>query len=468
MTERFEHKKDQAPVRGALPSNIEAERAVLGILLMGEEGDWDEVAAFLKEEDFFRPAHKAIFSHIEELYKKGQNADPVTVANSLKKENKLEHVGGPAYLSDLIHQLASTAHIKAYADITVEKSLLRKVIRKSEEFIQKARKEDYSKIEHFMDYLEAEVFKLSDKRGHEELIPLNLLVDPGLKKLEELYHKKISLTGLSSSFPGLDSLTSGFQDSELVILAARPSMGKTALSLNIALHNALHGKKVAFFSLEMAKEALLMRLLAQMSRINLSEVMTGQIKEGRWSELINSAARLSDIPFYIDDSSPLSPYEIRSKSRRLKARHGLDLIVVDYLQLMQLPEKSESREREVSEMSRLLKSFAKELKIPVITLSQLNRGVEARANRRPILSDLRESGAIEQDADLIMMLYREEYYEEGRTNENAGLAEVIINKQRNGPTGKVDLRWLAEYGSFESNTSSTGPEPPAPESPPPF
>lgn len=466
--DNLEHKNKSLPVRGVLPSNIEAERAILGILLMGEEENWDEVAAFLKEEDFFRPAHKAIFSHIAKLYKKGQNADPVTVANSLKKENKLDQAGGSAYLSDLIHQLASTAHIKAYADITVEKSLLRKVVRKSEEFIQKARKEDYSKIEHFMDYLEAEVFKLSDKRGAEELIPLNLLVDPGLKKLEDLYHKKISLTGLSSSFPALDDLTSGFQPSELIVLAARPSMGKTALSLNIALHNALQGKKVAFFSLEMAKEALLMRLLSQMAKINLSQVMTGQIKDGRWSELINSAARLSDIPFYIDDSSPLSPYEIRSKSRRLKSRVGLDLIVVDYLQLMQLPEKSETREREVSEMSRLLKAFAKELKIPIITLSQLNRGVEARANRRPILSDLRESGAIEQDADLIMMLYREEYYEEGRTGDNAGLAEVIINKQRNGPTGTVELQWLAEYGSFENHIPSAGPEPPMPNTPPPF
>ena len=447
-------------MRDALPSSLESERAILGILLMGEEGDWDEVAAFLKEEDFFQPAHKTIFSHIQELYKKGQSADPVTVANSLKKSDSLDQVGGASYLSDLIHQLASKTNIKAYADIAVEKSILRKVIRKSEEFIQKAYAEDYSKIEHFIDHLESEIFKLGDGREKAELMPLNALVEGGLKKLEDLYHKKISLTGLSSSFQALDDLTSGFQPSELIILAARPSMGKTALSLNVALHNALQKKKVAFFSLEMSKEAVLMRLLSSLSKINLSKIMSGQIEEGRWSELIASAAQLSEADFYIDDSSPLSPYEIRAKCRRLKARQGLDLIIIDYLQLMQLPEKTETREREVSEMSRLLKSFAKELQIPVITLSQLNRGVEARSNRRPILSDLRESGAIEQDADLIMMLYREDYYEEG---EGTGLAELIVNKQRNGPTGVAELRWLPQYGSFENYIPSAEASPPLPE-----
>ncbi len=452
-------------MREALPSSLEAERAILGILLMGEEEDWDEVAAFLKSEDFFQPAHKTIFSHIKELYKKGQSSDPVTVANALKKNKSLDQIGGAAYLSDLIHQLSSKTNIEAYAKITTEKAVLRKVIQKSEEFIQKAYKEDYSKIEHFIDYLEAEIFKLGDNRDSMELIPLNSLVESGLKKLEDLYHKKISLTGLSSSFPLLDDLTSGFQPSELVVLAARPSMGKTALSLNIALHNALQNKKVAFFSLEMSKEAVLMRLLSSLSKINLSQVMSGQIEENRWGDLIASAARLSDTSFYIDDSSPLSPYEVRAKSRRLKAKQGLDLIIVDYLQLMQLPEKSETREREVSEMSRLLKSFAKELQIPIITLSQLNRGVEARSNRRPILSDLRESGAIEQDADLIMMLYREDYYEE---ESEKGIAEVIISKQRNGPTGTVELSWLPEFGSFENHIPSSEDSPPIPEAKPPF
>ena len=453
-------------MREVFPSSLSAERAILGILLMGEEGDWDEVAGYLKEEDFFQPAHKTIFSHIQELYKKGQSADPVTVANSLKKGDKLDQVGGASYLSDLIHQLTSKTNIRAYADITVEKATLRKIIQKSEEFIEKAYKEDYTKIEHFVDYLESEIFKLGDQGKESHLVPLDSLVEAGIKRLEDLFHKKISLTGLSSSFSELDHLTAGFQPSDLIILAARPSMGKTALSLNFALHNALYQKKkVAFFSLEMSKESVLMRLLSSLSQINLSQIMSGQIQEGRWSDLINAAGQLSSVDFYIDDSSPLSPYEIRSKARRLKSKKGLDLIVVDYLQLMQLPEKSETREREVSEMSRLLKSFAKELGIPIITLSQLNRGVEGRANRRPILSDLRESGAIEQDADLIMMLYREDYYEGGSGNNTA---EVIINKHRNGPTGTVELKWVPEFGIFENNIPSNEIKAPLPEDQAPF
>lgn len=453
-------------MRDVLPSSLSAERAILGILLMGEEADWDEVAGYLKEEYFFQPAHKTIFSHIQELYKKGQSADPVTVANSLKKSDKLDQVGGASYLSDLMHQLASKVNIKAYADITVEKATLRKVIQKSEKFIEKAYKEDYTKIEHFVDYLESEIFKLGDHNKESGLIPLDSLVETGIKKLEDLFHKKIALTGLPSSFSELDHLTSGFQPSELIILAARPSMGKTALSLNFALHNALYQKKkVAFFSLEMSKEAVLMRLLSSLSQINLSQIMSGQIEEGRWSDLITAAGHLSSLDFFIDDTSPLSPYEVRSKARRLKAKKGLDLIVLDYLQLMQLPEKSETREREVSEMSRLLKAFAKELEIPIITLSQLNRGVEGRANRRPILSDLRESGAIEQDADLIMMLYREDYYEEGS---GSNIAEVIINKHRNGPTGTVELKWVPEFGTFANNMPAEELKAPLPEDQPPF
>ena len=452
-------------MKDALPSSLESERALLGILLMGEEESWDEIATFLKEEDFFQPAHKTIFSHIKKLYQKGQNADPVTVANSLKKQEELAQVGGAGYLSDLIHQLASTSNIKAYADITLEKSILRKVIKKSEEFIEKSYKEDYTKIEHFIDFLESEIFKLGDTNTSSDLISLSNLVEPGMKKLEDLFHKKISITGLSSSFPELDNLTSGFQNAELIVLAARPSMGKSALSLNFALHNALQGKKVAFFSLEMSKESILMRLLSTLSRINLSQVINGQIQEKRWSDLIQAAGKLSSLPFFIDDSSPLSPYEIRSKARRLKSKHGLDLLVIDYLQLMKLPERTESREREVSEMSRLLKSFSKELGIPIITLSQLNRGVESRSNRRPILSDLRESGAIEQDADLIMMLYREDYYEEG---EGDNIAEVIINKHRNGPTGTVELKWLPEFGTFDNHIRQEFSPVPSDDERPPF
>lgn len=444
-----------------LPVNLEAEQSLLGILLLGEEEAWDEVAVMLTEDDFFQPAHKKIFHHIKELYKTGQPSDVVTLANALKKSSSLETVGGTAYLSDLIHQLPSTANITAYAQIIKDKSLLRKVINKSKDFIDKAQKEDFTKVEHFLDLIESEIFNLGVNRGLSDLIPVNELVDTGLKKLENLYHKKISITGVPSGFHDLDDLTSGFQPSELIILAARPSMGKTALSLNIALHNALNKKKVAFFSLEMAREQVLMRLLSSLSKINLSRLINGQVGDHSWSQLIAAAAKLSETKLFIDDSSPLSPYEIRAKARRMKAREGLDLLIVDYLQLMQLTEPGETREREVSEISRLLKAFSKELAIPIIALSQLNRGVESRSNRRPILSDLRESGAIEQDADVIAMLYREDYYEE---NDTTGEAEVIVNKHRNGPTGTVKLRWIPEYGSFENQIDQeiSAPPPSAP------
>ena len=453
--------------REPLPARLEAERSALGILLLGEEESWDEVASLITAGDFFQPAHKTVFTHIRELRQKGQPTDVVTVGNALKKSGALDQVGGAPYLSDLIHDIPSTANIRAYAEIIKEKSILRQAIRKSESFIQKAQKEDYDKIEHFLDHLESEIFQLGESRSGSDPVKVGSLVESGLKKLEDLYHKKTSITGLPSSFHELDTLTSGFQNSELIVIAARPSMGKTALSLNIALHSALNKKTAAFFSLEMSREQVALRLLSSMSQINLSQLITGQVKDHSWGDLISAAARLSESELYIDDSSPLSPYEIRSKARRLKARHGLDLVIVDYLQLMKLTEKTESREREVSEMSRLLKSFAKELNIPVIALSQLNRGVEGRTNKRPLLSDLRESGAIEQDADVIMMLYRGDYYE---NEEKTGLAEVIVSKQRNGPTGTVKLRWMPEYGAFENNIpeEEAGEPPPlSPEGPPP-
>ena len=450
-----------------LPANLEAEKFLLGILLLGEEESWDEVANILKESNFFQPAHRKIFEGVKELYQKGQPSDVITLANLLKKKNSLEQTGGAAYLSELIHDLPSSVNISSYARIIREKALLREIIHTSEKFIDRAWKEDYTKIEHFIDFLESEIFRLNKTSGQTDLLSIADLVEPGLKKLEELYYKKISLTGLPSYFHELDNLTSGFQPSELIIVAARPSMGKTAFSLNIALNNALAKKKVAFFSLEMSREQVLMRLLSSMAHINLSQLITGQVGDNLWEKLISKAGSLSQIPFFVDDSSPLSPYEIRAKARRLKARHGLDLIVVDYLQLMQLPERAESREREVSEMSRLLKAFSKELNIPIIALSQLNRGVESRSNRRPILSDLRESGAIEQDADMIMMLYRGDYYDDS-DEESTGTAEVIINKHRNGPTGTVHLRWIPEYATFENYISQESEIPPPPEKRPPF
>ena len=449
-------------MKESLPFNLDAEQSLLGVLLLEGEEAWDDVAPLINENDFFQPAHKTIFSQIKKLYQKGQVSDLVTVGNSLKQDATLEQVGGIAYLSEIAEKITSTANVKAYAQIIKEKSLLRKIIQKSKDFIQKSYKEDYIKIEHFLDYLESEVFKLGEERTNSDLVPMNSLIESGLKKLEDLYRKKISVTGLSSSFQALDSLTSGFQPSELLILAARPSMGKTSLALNFALHSALSKKKVAFFSLEMSREQVLIRLLSSLAKVNLSQLVNGQVSDHHWSEIISAAATLSESGLYVDDSSPLSPYEIRAKARRLKSKEDLDLIIIDYLQLMNLPEKRESREREVSEISRLLKSLAKELKIPVIALSQLNRGVESRSVKRPILSDLRESGSIEQDADVIMMLYREDYYNDERTGQT-GVADLIINKQRNGPTGTIQLRWLPEYSTFEDNIERMDQKIPLPE-----
>ena len=448
-------------MKPALPANIEAEQALLGILLIGSEESWDEVSNMILPSDFYQTAHKKIFKEMQDLYLKEGGVDAVTLGDKLKKADLLDAVGGTAYLADLIHKLPSTTNASSYAKIIKEKSILRHIIESSQTIITQAKEEDFKNVDDFVDEIEGKMLTFTKRSQNSDPIPISKLVDSGLKRLEHLFNSKEEITGLPSGFYDLDSLTSGFQPSELIILAARPSMGKTALSLNIALHQALNGKKVAIFSLEMSREQILLRLLSQLAKINLSRLVNGQVGEEAWASLIQAAGRLSETHLFIDDSSPLSPYEIRSKSRRLKAKEGLDFIIIDYLQLMNLTKKTESREREVSEMSRLLKSFAKELNIPILTLSQLNRSVEARSNRRPILSDLRESGAIEQDADLITMLYRADYYEEGEPTHEA---ELIINKHRNGPTGTVTLNWVAEYGSFENRTPQSGS--PYPDKPP--
>ena len=447
------------------PYNLDAERNLLGILLLESTDVWDDLVGLIDESDFFQPAHKTIFAQIKKIYNKGQAPDIITLGNSLEADSLLDQVGGVAYLGEIIDGVASTSNIKAYAGIIKEKSLLRKIIHKSEEFIEKSYKESYEKIEHHLDYLESEVFKLTDERSQSELVPVKDLMDLGLKKIEDLSKQNITVTGLQTPFPDLDGYTSGFQNSEFLILAARPSMGKSSLGFGFALHAALNKKKVAFFSLEMSREQALMRLLSSVAKVNLSRLMTGQLSDKEWGSVVTAAARLSEVDLYIDDSANLSPYEIRSKARRLKAKEGLDMIIIDYLQMMALPGKTESREREVSEISRLLKSFAKELQIPLMALSQLNRGVEGRSNRRPILSDLRESGSIEQDADVIMMLYREDYYNEPG-DEFTGQTELIIGKQRNGPTGTVRLQWVPQFCTFESDMGEAHQNIPLPPEPP--
>lgn len=444
------------------PQNIEAEQSVLGGLMLEQEA-WDEIADIVAEEDFYKPAHRKIFASIKELNKHNQPTDLVTVSNYLMDRQQLDVIGGPAYLAEMMDLIPSTANIATYSKIIREKSLLRKVISLTGEIAEQAYTQDFVDVSSFMDQIEAKVFSIAEQKQVSGLVDSSDLVKASLEKLEYLYANRGQVTGVCSGFTELDEMTAGFQPGEITIIAARPSMGKTAFSVNIALNAALREKKsVAYFSVEMGKEQMMIRMLAAEAKIPLGDLRVGQLDDRTWPRLINSAAALSDANIFIDDTAGISPFEIRAKARRLKAKHGLDLIMVDYLQLMSLKQKVESREREVSEISKMLKEIAKELQIPVLALAQLNRGVEGRSDRRPMLSDLRESGSIEQDADIIMMLYREDYYD--RDNPDIkGISEVIVGKQRNGPTGTVKLRWQAEYGLFSDLVQ--GPEAPMPTSP---
>ncbi len=431
---------------------------------MLEQDAWDHVSDILTENDFYKPSHRTVYGSIRELNKRGHPTDLVTISNYLMQTGQLDAVGGPTYLAEMMDQTPSTVNIKSYAQIVREKSLLRRIIHLSHGFIEKAYTQEFVDLDSFLNYVESEVFKVAETTSSNDLMDASSLVKLSLEKLEQLYAQKGEVTGVGSGFFELDKMTSGFQPGELIVVAARPSMGKTAFSLNLALNAALREKKkVAYFSVEMGKEQLMMRMLSSEARIPASQLRSGNIDEFAWPKLINTAAKMSEAPLFIDDTSAISPFDIRAKARRMKAQHGLDMIIVDYLQMMSLKQKVESREREVSEISKLLKGISRELRIPVIALAQLNRGVEGRENKRPMLSDLRESGSIEQDADVIMMLYREDYYDRD-TPEIKGLAEVIIGKHRNGPTGAVKLRWRPEYGLFDNNIEAT-PNGPAPTPP---
>ena len=446
------------------PQNMEAEQAVLGGLMIEPER-WDDVAELINSDDFYKPSHRKIFLAIQALNKKNQAADLVTVTNHLSEVGELEAVGGTGYLAEVMDQTPSTANITSYARIIHDKSVLRRVVHVSQGFIEKAFNPNFADIDTFLDTIEQEVFKVGQARGGSGLVDASELVRASLEKIELLYSQKMKVTGIASGFLELDELTAGFQPGELIIIAARPSMGKTAFSLNITMHAALkEKKKIAYFSVEMAKEQVMIRMLASAAKVRLGDLRIGQIDDKAWPRLINTAASLSETSLFIDDSAGISPFEIRAKARRLKATHGLDLIIIDYLQLMGMKQRVENRQQEVSEISKLLKAVAKELQVPVIALAQLNRGVEGRSDRRPMLSDLRESGSIEQDADVIMMLYREDYYDRDNP-EIKGLAEVIIAKQRNGPTDTVKLKWMPEYGLFDNNVQ--GPNAPMPSVPPP-
>ncbi|MNJ91033.1 Replicative DNA helicase [compost metagenome] len=451
------------------PQNLEAEQSILGGLMLDREA-LDQVGDVIQSSDFYKPAHQKIYDAIKELHGKSQPIDIITVTNVLQARNEMDVVGGPEYLIGLLDKTISAANISTHAKIVREKALLRRLIQTNSGLIEKAYDQEFVDVESFIDMAESEIFKLSENRSQSGLVGSMEIVKASVQKIEELYKRKAEITGLATGFTQMDKMTAGLHPGEMTVIAARPSMGKTAFSLNIAQHISLRLKKtVAYFSLEMTKESMMMRMLAAESKVNMGDIRNGRIQDSAWPKLINAASALSEASIFIDDTPGISPFEIRSRARRLKAEHGLDCIMIDYLQLMSMKQRFDSREREVAEISKSLKAIAKELQVPVIALAQLNRGVEGRSDRRPMTSDLRESGSIEQDADVIMMLYRDDYYDK-EDPDKQGHAEVIIGKQRNGATGTVKLRFDAQYNRFrdaESSSESVSPLPP-PQAPPPM
>lgn len=452
------------------PCNTDAEKSILGGLLVQPEA-FEVVDDILVPSDFYKQVHQKLYKVMVDLHNRRDPIDIVTVSNEMSSRKELEQVGGPAVLAEIMNEGPTAVNIEQYAKIVKEKSLLRKLIKTSTEVLDQAYEGEYENIDAFIDEVEGKILGVAQQRetagglvGAAELIKISI------DKLTELSTKKQDITGVPSGFRPLDKMTAGFQSGDMVIIAARPSMGKTAFSLNVALNAALHQKKhVAFFSVEMGKEQLMMRMLATEARVNMSDLRVGRIKDNDWPRLIDKASKLGEANLYIDDTSGISPQEIRSKARRLKQQHGLDMILVDYLQIMKLRTRIENREREVAEISRSLKAIAKELEVPVIALAQLNRGVEGRTgeSRKPVLSDLRESGSIEQDADLIMMLYREEYYEPDNPDIK-GQADLLVRKHRNGPVGEIPLRWEAQYGRFSDRQETAAPQGPVPPPPTPI
>lgn len=428
------------------PQNIEAEQSVLGGILI-ENSAINKVTEILDVNDFYRDAHRKIFNALIDLSERDEPADLITLTNELRKKNQLDAIGGVSYLASLIDSVPTAANIEYYAKIVKEKAILRKLIETSTEIITQSY-EDRGDVESFLDDAERAIFEISERRVKPSFYSIKDIVKESFRTIEKLYEKKELITGVPSGFKELDRMTAGFQPSDLIIVAGRPSMGKTAFCLNIAQYAAIEkGTPVAIFSLEMSKEQLVIRMLCSEARVEGTRLRTGFLSESDWPRLTLAAGNLSDAPIYIDDTPALSILELRAKSRRLKSEHGLNMIIIDYLQLMKGRTKAESRQQEISEISRSLKALAKELNVPVIAVSQLSRKTEERHGNRPQLSDLRESGAIEQDADVILFLFREEVY--NRTEENRGKAEVIIGKQRNGPTGKVDLAFLDKFTTFK-------------------
>ena len=430
------------------PQHIEAEQSILGGILIENEAI-NRVMEILDADDFYRDAHRRIFNALINLSERDEPADLITLTNELRKIDQLDSIGGASYLASLIDSVPTAANIEYYARIVKEKAILRKLIQTSTEIITQSY-EDRGDVEGFLDEAERSIFEISEKRVRPSFYPIREIVKQSFTTIEKLFKKKEAVTGVPSGFKELDRMTAGFQPSDLIIIAGRPSMGKTAFCLDVAEYAAIGNKiPVAIFSLEMSKEQLVIRMLCSQANVEGTRLRTGYLNESDWPKLTIAAGNLSDAPIYIDDTAALSALELRAKARRLKSEYGLGMVIVDYLQLMRGRSRVESRQQEISEISRSLKALAKELTIPVIAVSQLSRKTEERTGNRPQLSDLRESGAIEQDADLILFIYRDEVYNRSEDNPNRGKAEVIIGKQRNGPIGKIDLAFLDKFTTFK-------------------
>jgi replicative DNA helicase len=430
------------------PQNLEAERACLGSMLLDKEAI--EVAIdVLTDEDFYSEQHRIIFRTLLELYGRSTPVDIVTLTDYLRGSGELDSAGGVGYISSLLDETPTSANAEYYAKIVEQKSLLRKLIRASSGAISLCYNTEKDAYE-IVDEAEKLIFDVTERKGVRGYFPINEVIKDSITAIEKLFHRGDNYTGIPSGFKELDDLTSGFQKSEFIVVAARPSVGKTALALNIAQNVAIQQRlKVAVFSLEMSKEALMQRMLCSEARIDSQRLRKGLLRTEEWGPLTTAAGKLSEATIFIDETPGISDMQLRAKARRIQSRHGLDLVIVDYLQLMSSIRKKEGRTQEISEISRSLKALARELNIPVIALSQLSRAVETRGrDKRPILSDLRESGAIEQDADVVIFLYRDELYNPHSDRE--GLAEIIIQKQRNGPTGTIELKFFKEFTRFEN------------------
>lgn len=429
------------------PQNLEAEQSVLGAILLDNRA-LPVAVELLGPEEFYRDTHRKIFMAMTDLFEKNEAVDIITITDHLRKKGDLESVGGIPYLTELASMVPTAANVRYHAKIVREKAMVRGLLRSVTDIARNVY-DSALDAEELIDFAEKTIFDLSDRRINPSFSLLKEVIKDSFQMIEQLYDRKEAVTGVPTGFSKLDELTTGFQRGDLIIIGGRPSMGKTAFCLNIAQHVGVHLKEpVAVFSLEMSKEQLAFRMLCSEAMVDSNSIRKGFIRKDDWHKLTSAAGRLAEAPIYIDDSSGTSVLEMRAKARRLKAEHGLSMVIVDYLQLMRGRGGAERREQEISEISRSLKGLSKELRVPVIALSQLNRAVETRSGeKKPTLADLRESGAIEQDADVILFLYRDEVYNKNKP-ENKGKAEVIISKQRNGPIGSIPLTFLAHCTRF--------------------